>query len=80
MLARSGDSGPPWGGAFRARLQDSFDHHARSQVAADQREQPLIAHPAGDATHQDVVLDAVEEFRQVHVHDAAAAAANRPVR
>jgi hypothetical protein len=62
---------------FAIRLQNTFDHHARSQVAPDQLQQPPVAHPAGDATHQDVVLSPVEEFREVHVHDEAVASADR---
>ncbi len=65
--------------AFRAGLQNPFDHHARPQVAADQLQQSLVTHLAGDATHQDVVLDPVKELRQVHVHDEAAASADRPL-
>jgi site-specific DNA recombinase len=33
------------------RMQDAFHHHARSQVLANQTQQPLVDHLAGDATH-----------------------------
>ena len=65
--------------ALRAGLQNPFDHHARPQVAADQLQQSLVTNLAGDATHQDVVLDPVKELRQVHVYDEAAAPADRPL-
>ncbi|MFW2134648.1 hypothetical protein ACI5FT_16450, partial [Ectothiorhodospira haloalkaliphila] len=41
------------------------DPHTRPQILADQRQQPFIAHLAAHSGHQDVVLDRVEELRQV---------------
>jgi len=48
-------------------------HHTRLQVAADEAEHSLVLHFAGHAGHQHVVVDAVEEFLQVHIHDPPAA-------
>ena len=45
MLASSGESGPPCGVPSSLGSKVLTDHHARAQVAADQREQPLVAHP-----------------------------------
>ena len=59
--------------AFVRRLHETMDHHARTQVTPDQLQHPLVAYLAGNAAHEDVVLDAVKEFRQVHVHDEAVA-------
>ena len=56
-----------------AGLEGFTDHHARPQVPADQREQPLVAHPSGHAGHQDVVLDVVEELCQVQINGDAVA-------
>src|SRR5690606_17793507 len=41
--------------------------YARAQVAPDQRQQPLVAHPPGHPGHQGVVLDVVEELLQVQI-------------
>ena len=48
--------------SFSGCLQNSLDHHARSQVASDQLQQQLVTDLAGHATHQDIVLDAIKEF------------------
>jgi hypothetical protein len=54
--------------AFGRGLQFGVDHDARPQVPPDQRQQPFVADLPGHPHHQHVVLDAVEEFRQIHVN------------
>ena len=60
-------------GTQLARLEGVADHHARPQVATNQAEQPRIANPSGHPGHQEIVLDVVEEFRQVQIDGNAVA-------
>jgi len=46
----------------------SIDHDAGPQVPADQRQHPLVGHLPGDADHQDVVGNAIEELLQIEIH------------
>src|SRR4051812_7341047 len=57
----------PLRGAHFAWLKTLPSHHARSQVSANQRQQPFIAGLSGHTGHQDIVLNIVEKFRQVQV-------------
>jgi hypothetical protein len=41
---------------------------ARLQVAANEPQHPLVRDPLRKPVHQDVVVNAVEELLQVHVH------------
>ena len=41
--------------------------HTRGQEAADQPEQAFVGHPLGHQTHQDVVIDPVEELLQIEI-------------
>jgi hypothetical protein len=52
-------------------LHKTVDHDARTQVTTDQTQQSLVTYLAGNATHQNVVLDSVETFRKIHI-DAVA--------
>jgi len=38
------------------------------QIAPDEKENPLVLHPPRHTRHQHVMVDAVEELRQVQVH------------
>ena len=42
---------------------------ARRQEAPDQAENPLVRHSPGDLRHQPIMVDPVEELRQVDIHD-----------
>ena len=48
-------------------------HDARLQVAPDQPQLRLVRDALGQPVHQDVVVDAVKELLQVHVHHRPAA-------
>ncbi len=76
MLARSGDSGPPCGVPLRSVA--GYLRPSRPPASSDRSiAAVLVVDTAGDATHQDIVLYSVEEFRQVHVYDEAAASTYR---
>ena len=67
------DIGQQWreGAALRrsqlAGLNIVIDQYARPQVATDEGQQSLVVYPSGHAGHQDVVIDVVEELRQVEI-------------
>src|SRR5439155_14319190 len=44
---------------------------ARVEVAADQPQHPTVRDPSGQPSHQEVVVDPVEELLQVDVHNKA---------
>lgn len=50
-----------------AGLNAVTDQNARPQIAPDEGQQSLVAHLSGHAGHQDVVIDVVEELRQVEI-------------
>jgi hypothetical protein len=59
--------------AFEPFAVNPVCQDARLQVAAYQPQHPLVRDPLGQPVHQDVMVDAVEEFLQVHVyHDPVA--------
>ena len=87
MLLRSGESGPPCGVPSVRGDTSPPVHHPRLQIAANQEEHSFVLHPARHACHQHVVVHAVEEFLEVHVHhpsmsrrDVLAGAPHRLVR
>lgn len=75
-LLRSRREGATLRGSQLRCLQGFFNQYARPQVLSDQPEQPLVAHLATHAGHQDVVLDGVEELRQVQIDGDAVAFAD----
>lgn len=60
----------------RRCLKGFSNQNPRPQVFADQPQPPLVAHLPTHAGHQDVVLDVVEEFRQVQIDADAVACAD----
>ena len=52
----------------KLRKDYDLDHHARAQVASDQSKQASVVNLAAYAAHQYVMLNAVEEFREVHIN------------
>jgi len=65
--------GSPLGGTDVCCFDGVSDQNARPQILANQCQQPLVAHLAAHASHQDVVLNRVEEFRQVQIDGDAVA-------
>ena len=51
------------------RTDQASLQHARSQKAADQLQDALVSNPLGSEPHQDVVVDSIEEFLQVDIHN-----------
>jgi hypothetical protein len=45
------------------------DHDARLQVPPNQAQNALVHDPPGDPSHEDVMVDPVKAFLQIHVHD-----------
>ncbi len=72
-LLRSGRGRPALRRADLAWLEVLPDDDARSQIPADQSQQPLVAYPLGHAGHQDIVLDVVEKLRQIQLDGDAVA-------
>jgi hypothetical protein len=59
--------------AFRPWGYDPLCHHARFEISADEARYSRVANLLREFLHQEIVIDAVEEFLQVHVdHDPAA--------
>ncbi len=54
-LARSGDSGPPWGDAHHPLLNHAMVHDAAVQIGPDQADHPPVQYPLPQAVDQDVV-------------------------
>ena len=59
--------------ALFRRTNQAILHHSGVQKRTDEFEQPPIGYPPGDATHQHVVVDPIEELLQIDVHHPAAA-------
>ena len=62
--------------AFRPRRNNAVGHHPRFEIPADEFEYPFVANLLRHFIHQNVVIDPVEEFLQVHVHHNPAAFGN----
>ena len=45
-----------------------IDLHPGAQIAANQFDQSLVGDMPGNPYHEDVVIDLIEEFRQVDIH------------
>ncbi len=56
---------------FRCSLQATVHYNASSQVLSGQAKHPSVTDFPGYPMHQYIVIDGVEEFRQVHVHSNA---------
>ncbi len=59
---------PLWGSLLSGRY-DTSDHRPRLKIATDEFKNSPIRYFAGEPRHQDIMIDTVEEFLQVHVHD-----------
>ena len=69
MLDSNGDSGPPCGVPSVDGDRRAVRHHdARFQHPAHQGQHPPIAHPLGEPIEKTLVVDPIEELRQVNVH------------
>jgi hypothetical protein len=77
---RTGREGPTLRRAFVPLDHHPVCEHARLEVAADQPQHPTIRYPSGQPSHQDVVVDPVEELLQIDVHHKAAAFLHRGLR
>ncbi len=55
-----------WGAFFGWTLQ-AVDHNPGGEETADEFKHPLVLDPCGQSAHQPVLLDSVEEFRQINV-------------
>ena len=53
---------------FRRTDQPSL-HHTRIQESADELQETLVSNPLGNQPHQNIVVDPVEKFFQVKIHD-----------
>ena len=74
-LLRSGRHRPALWRPLGGRADQPILQHARGQEAADQPEQAFVGHPFGHQTHQDVVIDPIEELLQIEIdHDVEARA------
>ena len=63
----------------------AFDHHtaihdARVQPGPNQPDHSSIVHALAQSVNQDIVIHAVEELRQIHVHHGAVALLRVPLR
>ena len=67
MFASSGDSGPPCIVPSIDGCSSVSTMTPGAQVSPDQGQQTFVADLSGHPRDQDVMLDAVEEFRQVHI-------------
>ena len=65
-----------WRAGFRSRM-DSLLHHARVEPFADQAHDHTIAHPSLEELSKMTMVDRVEKFSQIDVHDPAASQAHR---
>ena len=55
------------------RINQPVFHHSGLEKGADQLEYPFVGDPFGNASHQSVLVDTVEEFFEVDVnHDTVA--------
>jgi site-specific DNA recombinase len=79
-LLRSGSKRPALRRALEAFAVNPVRKDARLQVAPDQPQHPLVRDPLGQPVHQDVVVDAVEELLQIHVHHHPMASLHVPLR
>src|SRR6516164_6160872 len=59
----------PLRGPFPARLEQPALEHSGGQVSPDQPENPPVRNPRRHRGHQPVVVDLVEELRQVDIDD-----------
>jgi hypothetical protein len=76
MFDSSGLKGPRGERAFRPRGDNPLCHHARFEIPTDEAKYSPIVDLRREFLHQEVVIDAVEEFLQVHVHHHPAAFGN----
>ena len=60
-------------------LDYPVDHDARLEVSPDELEKPLILDARGESSHEDVVVDPVEEFLQIAVDDPRIALGDVPL-
>jgi len=51
------------------RKHQAVFHHPGSEKRPDEFEHALVGHPYGDARHQDIVVNSVEEFFEVEIND-----------
>ncbi len=54
-------------------LETPFHHHSGTQVFSDEAQDPFVANFSRHSVHQDVMVDRIEEFRQVHIDGDAVA-------
>jgi hypothetical protein len=63
-------------GPLSARLEHPVRQHTSGQVASNQSKHPPVGYTHGHRGHQPVVVDPIEEFRQVDIHDDPMALGN----
>ena len=72
-LLRSGRQRTALRGPLVNRINQPVFHHSGLEKGADQLEYPFVGDPFGNASHQSVLVDTVEEFFEVDVnHDTVA--------
>jgi len=72
-LLSNGESGPPCGVPSTLGLTSPVLHHPSIQECPDEFQQPLVFDPFGNLTHQFVVIDPIEKFLQIKIHNPAVA-------
>ena len=77
MLAKRGLITPPWGVPCFGSREDPVLQHPRVEPFADQSQDHTIAHPTLEELPQMAVVDRVEEFPQIDVHDPVASQLHR---
>jgi hypothetical protein len=79
-LLKRGESGPPLRGTLIHRKHQAVFHHAGIEKCPDEFEHAFVGYPSGDAGHQDVVVNSVEEFFEIEINDDVVALGNVSLR
>ena len=70
-LLRSGSKRATLGGALINRADQTILHHSCAETTANELEQAFIGNAPGQVRHQPVVVNSVEKFLQVKIHNPA---------
>jgi hypothetical protein len=73
MLASNGERGDPCGVPSVVLTLMPVGHDSGAQIRPDELQDTLVPHFSGDARHQGIVVDPIEERVEVDVYDPVAA-------
>ena len=74
MFDSTGDSGPPCGVPLLRHTDQALLQDPGVQERPNQLEYAGVPHVLGEPPHQEIVIDSIEKFLQIEVHDPSIAA------